>query len=94
MDVKQKKPAVLEFLLLEGCKGEDIVLCLQNAYGRDAYCRASVFRWTNEIRRGKEELRNEARPRRPYRCGTDADLCSILRDDPNASLSTIVDMSQ
>jgi hypothetical protein len=51
MDVKQKQRAVIEFLLLEWCEGNNIVLRLQNAYGR-----ASVFRWMNEIRRGKKEL--------------------------------------
>jgi hypothetical protein len=65
------------------------VLCLQNAYGGDAYYRASVFRWMTEIRRGNEELRNEGRPGRSYRHETDAALCPILRNDPNASLRTI-----
>jgi hypothetical protein len=31
MDIKQKQRAVIEFLLLEGCEGDDIVLRLQNA---------------------------------------------------------------
>jgi hypothetical protein len=55
MDVKQKQWVGIEFLLLERCEGDDIVLRLQNAYGQDAYCRASVFREMNEIRRGNEE---------------------------------------
>jgi hypothetical protein len=38
IDVKQKLQSVIEFLLLEGCEGDDIVLRLQNAYGRDVYC--------------------------------------------------------
>jgi hypothetical protein len=91
MDVKQRQRVVIEFLLLEGCESDDIVLRLQNASGRDAYCEASVFRWANEIRCGSEELRNEGRPGRPYRYKTDAALRSILRDDPNASLRTIAD---
>jgi hypothetical protein len=33
MDVKQKQRAVIEFLLLEWCEADDIVLHLQNAYG-------------------------------------------------------------
>jgi hypothetical protein len=33
MDLKQKERAVIEFLLLERCEGDDIVLRLQNAYG-------------------------------------------------------------
>jgi hypothetical protein len=44
MDVKQKQRAVIEFLLLEGCEGDDIVLRFQNASGQDAYCRESAFR--------------------------------------------------
>jgi hypothetical protein len=45
----------------------------------------------NEIRPGNEELRNEGRPGRPCRYETDAALCSVMRDDPNASLRTIAD---
>jgi transposase len=91
MDINQKQRAVIEFLLFEGYEDDDIVLCLQNAHGRDAHCPASVFRWMNEIRRGNEELRNERRPGKPYRYKTDAALRSILRDDPNASLRIIAD---
>jgi hypothetical protein len=91
MDVTQKQRAAIEFLLLEGCDGDDIMLSLQNAYGREAYCRASVFRWMNEIRRGDEELGNEGCRGRPYRYETNAVLRSILRDDPNASLQTLED---
>jgi hypothetical protein len=67
IDVKHKQRVVIEFLLLEGCEDDNIVLRLQNAYSRDAYCRSSVFRWMNEIRHGNEELRNEGRPGRPFR---------------------------
>jgi hypothetical protein len=91
MDVKQKQRAVIEFFLLEWYEGDNIALRLQNVYGRDAYCRASVFRWMNEIRRGNERFRNEGRLGRPYRYETDAALRSILRDDPNASLRTMAD---
>jgi ribosome maturation factor RimP len=44
MDIKQKQRAIIEFLLSEGCEGDDIVLRLQNAHDRDAYCGVSVFR--------------------------------------------------
>jgi hypothetical protein len=91
VDANQKQRAVIEFLLLEGCEGSGIVLRLQNAPGRDVYCRASVFRCMNEIRRGNEELRNKGRPGRLYRYETYATLPSILRDDPNVSLRTIAD---
>jgi DNA-binding NarL/FixJ family response regulator len=83
---------VIEFLLLEGRESDGIVLRLQNAYRRDAYYRASVFRWMNEIHRGNEELRNVERPGRPSRYETDAALRSTLRDDPNALLRIITDM--
>jgi hypothetical protein len=59
MDVKQRQRTVIEFLLLEGCAGDEIATRLQNVYGEDADYRASVFRWIQEIRRGNEELRNE-----------------------------------
>jgi hypothetical protein len=65
MDVEQKQQAVVKFLLLEGREVDDIVLRLQNAYDRDAYCQGLVFRWMNEIHRGNEELRNEGRPGDP-----------------------------
>jgi hypothetical protein len=91
MDVKQKQRTVIEFLLLEGCEDDGIVLRLQNAYGRDTYCRAPMFKRMNEILRGKEEFRNEGRPRRRYRYEMDVALRSILRDDPNTSLRTMAD---
>jgi hypothetical protein len=92
MDTKQKRRAVIEFLLSEVCEGDDIVLRLQHGYGRDAYYQTSVFRWMTERRPGNEELRNEGRPRRPHYYETDAALRSVVRDDPNASLRTIADM--
>jgi hypothetical protein len=78
MDVKQKQRAVIEYLLLEECEGDGIVPRLQNASHRDAYCRASGFRWMNEICCGKEELRNEGHTGRPNRYEMDAALGSIL----------------
>jgi hypothetical protein len=33
MAVRQNQRSVIEFLLLEGCEGDDIVLSLQNASG-------------------------------------------------------------
>jgi hypothetical protein len=91
MDVKQRQRAIIEFLLLEGCEGDGIVLRVQNVCGRDTYCRALVCRWMNESRRGNEELRNEGRPGRLDCYETDAALRSILPDDPNASLRTTTD---
>jgi hypothetical protein len=78
MDVEQKQLIAIEFLLLEGCEDDDLVFRLQNAYGRDEYCRDSVFRWMHEIRCGNEELRNEGRLGRPYRYETDVALRLIL----------------
>jgi hypothetical protein len=37
MDVKDKQRAVIEFLLLEGCAGEEIVLRLPNVDGSAPY---------------------------------------------------------
>jgi hypothetical protein len=69
-DIKQKQRAVIEFLLLQGCECDEMMLRLQNVCGLDEYCRASVSRWMNEIPRGNEELRYEGRPGRPYRYET------------------------
>jgi hypothetical protein len=91
IDVEQKRRAVIEFLLLERCEGDDILLRLQTAHSRDAYNRASVFRGMNEIRRGNEELRNEGCHRRSYCYEMDAALRPILRDDPNTFLRTMAD---
>jgi transposase len=93
MDVKSKQRAVMEFLLVEGCAGDEIAARLQNMYGEDAYCRASMFRWIQEIGRGSEELRNEGRPGRPCRHEADAAIGSILQDEPSASLRTIAETS-
>jgi transposase len=91
MDVKQKQRAVIEFLLVEACAGDEIATRLQNVYGEDAYCCASVFRWIQEIRRGNEGLRNEGRPGRPCRHEVEAAILSILQDEPSVSLRTIAE---
>jgi hypothetical protein len=41
MDVKQKQPAVIEFLLFEGPPGDEIAPRLRDVDGQDAYYRAS-----------------------------------------------------
>jgi hypothetical protein len=61
MEAKDKQRAVIEFVLLEGCAGEELKISLENVYGSDACCCASVLRWINEDRSGNEELRNEGR---------------------------------
>jgi hypothetical protein len=33
MDIKDKQPVLIEFLLLEGCVGEEIVIRLRNVHG-------------------------------------------------------------
>jgi DNA-binding NarL/FixJ family response regulator len=91
MDVKQKQGTVIEFLLLEGCAGDEIATRLQNVDGEDTYCRASVLRWILEIQRGNEELGNEGRPGRPCRHEVDATIRSILQGKPSASLRTIAE---
>jgi hypothetical protein len=58
MDVKEKQRAVIEFLSLEGCPGDEILIRLQNVHGTDGYSRSSVFHWIQGVRRGNEELRN------------------------------------
>jgi hypothetical protein len=88
---KDKHPAIKEFLLLEECTGEEIVIRLRNMYASATYCCASVFRWISEFRRGNEELRNERRPGRAHRNGTDAAIQLILQKGPNASLRPIAE---
>jgi hypothetical protein len=63
METKDKQRAVIEFLLLEGCVGEEIVAPIRNWYGSTAYCRISISRRISEVRRGNQDLRNEEHPR-------------------------------
>jgi hypothetical protein len=81
MDVKGNQAPVIDFLLLEGCTGKEIVIRLRNVYGSAAYCRVSLFRRISEVCRGKEELRNEGRPEIPPRHETDAVIWSILQEN-------------
>jgi hypothetical protein len=76
------------FALIEASQGDEIAQRLHNVYGQDAYCRASVFRWIEEVGRGKEELRDENRPGYS-RYEVDPAIRSILQDEPNAWLWTI-----
>jgi hypothetical protein len=91
MDINNKQQAVVEFLLLEGCAGEKIVIHLRNLYGSAAYCRVSAFRWISEVRRGNEELRNEGLRVRPHRHKTDPASRPIRQEDLNALLRTIAE---
>jgi hypothetical protein len=83
----------MEFLLLEGRPGDEIAQRLHNVFGQDAYCRVSVFRWIQEVRRGNEELRDEGRPCTPCRYEVDAAIQSILEDEPKTSVWIIVEAS-
>jgi hypothetical protein len=67
IDLKDKQPAIIEFLLLEGYPGGEIAIRFRNVWGSAACSRASVFRWINEVRHGNEELRNKGHPGRRYR---------------------------
>jgi hypothetical protein len=44
MDAKDKQRAIIEFLLLEGCAGDEIAKRLESVDGEDGSCRAMVFR--------------------------------------------------
>jgi hypothetical protein len=90
IDVEDKQRVVVEFLLSKGV-GEEIVKGLLKVYGSAAYCRASVFRRTSDVRRGNKEFRNKGYPGRPYRHKTDAAIRSIRQEDLNASLRTIAE---
>jgi hypothetical protein len=91
MDVTNKQQVVIEFLLLEGRARGEIVIRLRNVYRSAVYCRASVFRWISEVRRGNEELRNEGRPGRPDRDKSDAAIRSIPQGGPNTLLRAITE---
>jgi hypothetical protein len=54
-------------------------------------CRALVFQWIQEVRRGNEELRNEGRPGRSCRDEVDAAMRLILQDEPTVSLRTMAE---
>jgi hypothetical protein len=56
MDARDKQRALIKFLLLEGCAGEEIAIRLREVYDSAAYCFVSVFRWIGEVRRGNDEL--------------------------------------
>jgi hypothetical protein len=92
LDAHDKERVIIEFLLLEGCVGEEIAIRLRNVYGSAAYCRASVFRWISEVRRGNEELRNEGCPGKLYRYESDAAIRPIRQEDPKTWLRMIAEM--
>jgi hypothetical protein len=43
-EFKDKQRAVIEFLLLEGCSGEESVTGLRNVDGSAAHCHALIFK--------------------------------------------------
>jgi hypothetical protein len=92
MDVKDKQRSVIEFLLLEVCAGEEIVIRLRNVYGSDTCCRASIFIWISEVRRSNEEFRNGGRLGRTNQHEIDAGIRSIPQKNSNTSLRTIAEI--
>jgi hypothetical protein len=89
MDVQCEQPAVIEFLLFEGCLDDEIRQRFHNVYSEEACYRTSVFRWIQEVCSGNEELRDEGRPSTPCRSDVDASMRSILQDEPNPWFRTI-----
>jgi hypothetical protein len=59
--INEKQRTVIEFLLLKGCAGEEIVIRLRNVCRSVVYCRVSVFRCIGKGCRGNEEPRHEGR---------------------------------
>jgi ABC-type transport system involved in cytochrome bd biosynthesis fused ATPase/permease subunit len=49
MDLQEKQPAVIKFLLFEAHPGDKIAALLQDGSGKDAHYRASVFQWIQVV---------------------------------------------
>lgn len=62
---KFKYRAVIEFLTLEGISASEIHPRLINVYGDNAPSYATVCRWNNEFKHGRETLHDDARSGRP-----------------------------
>jgi transposase len=92
LDVKQKIPAVIKFLLLEGRDREEITIRLHDAYGEAAYSRATVFRWINRVRTGDAGLQPEKPAGRRPGHEIDPQIQDIIRDHPFASSQMIAEM--
>jgi predicted DNA-binding transcriptional regulator AlpA len=84
MHTKHKQRAVIEFLLLDGRSGDEIIIHLRKVYEKAAYSRTTVFRWINQIRSGNSELQSDKSPGRAPRSEMDGGIRNILRDNPFA----------
>jgi hypothetical protein len=59
--IKDKQRTIIEFLFFDGIGGDEIMRCLYNVYGEDAYSHVTIFCWTKEIRAGNESFRDSGR---------------------------------
>jgi hypothetical protein len=71
---------VIHFFLTDGLAAKEIPGHLSQVYAADAIKKTQVFHWVWEIRAGREDLSDEARPGRPCQGNLDAVLAHELEN--------------
>jgi hypothetical protein len=74
-----KQRHIVKFLFKEDNKPLNVSRRFENIYGDRAMKKTEVYFWIAEARRGREDLFDEERPRRPFDIGLDEGWCTGLK---------------
>jgi transposase len=87
MDYDQR--VIIRFLMNEGVLANEIFMRLRVQFGEDSYALGTVQFWMQEIKRGRQDLRDEHRTGRPSLGNLDTQILSILEKEPFESARSI-----
>ena len=79
----------ISFLLKKQMQPKDIINEIQNTYGDDAYCVASIYFWIKEIKCGRKSLSNIPSEGRPIDDDVDYIISQQLKINPHISARKI-----
>jgi histone-lysine N-methyltransferase SETMAR len=83
MELEQRY--IIKFFMEEGKKGKKIIERLQRHYGTDALARSTVYKWMNELKRGRTDLTNIPSPGRPREEELARAIAHKHEEDPHLS---------
>lgn len=79
----------IKFLHSQGYPGNEIFEQLKNMYGDKSLCKAQVYFWIAELKRGRTDLSDDPHPGRPRNTYIDDQIRAVIKVNPYASCREI-----
>ena len=79
----------IKFLHFQGYPGNEIFEQLKEMYGDESLCKAQVYFWIGEIKRGRTDLSDAPHPGRPQNTYIDDQIRAVIKVNPYASCREI-----